>query len=81
MNYTKKLSKAKNKLFKLDSLYKIRELYFVNKFLSRIGIKYKIYSTIFSQTFSLIRKIITNRATIIIVAIFYKNVIVIKKEN
>ena len=81
MNYTKKLQKAKHKLLKLDSSYKIKELHFVHKFLSGFSTGYKIFLAMFSQTHSLIETTAANKITVVIAVIFNKAEMAAEKEE
>ncbi len=54
MDYAKRLRKAKNELFELDSSCKIGEPHLVHKFLSGLSNGYEIFLVTFNQTNSLI---------------------------
>lgn len=81
MNYGQKFRKTKNKLLKLDSLYKIGESHFVNKFLSRLDTRYEIFFAMFNQTHSLIEITAVNKIVVVAVVIFDKAIIAAKKKN
>lgn len=81
INYIKKLRKAKNKFFKCDLLYKIREHYFVYIFFSSFDSRFEIFLIIFNQIYNLISSNTKNKITAIFIIIFDKAVIATKKKK